>query len=90
METFILELAFDRDNARRVQVRPAHRQYLKALLDRGQLVTAGPWADDSGALMIYRAVDEAAVRALLAADPYLIEEAVSIVSLRRWTPILPA
>jgi uncharacterized protein YciI len=89
METFILELAFGRDNARRLQVRPAHRTYLKTLLDRGQLVTAGPWADDSGAMIIYRVADEPAARALLAADPYLIEDTVSVVSLRHWTPILP-
>jgi len=88
--TFVLELAFDRDNERRLTVRPAHRDYLRALHAEGSLVTAGPWADDSGALLVYDCPDEAAVRQILAADPYFVADAVSIRSLRQWTPIIPA
>src|SRR5262249_22457924 len=35
--------------------RPTHRQYLTGLLQTGRLVAAGPFADDSGALIVYEA-----------------------------------
>jgi uncharacterized protein YciI len=90
MATFVLEFAFDGENNRRLAVRPAHRDYLRALHAEGRLVSAGPWADDSGALLVYDCPDEAAVRQILAADPYIVADVVSIRSLREWTPILPS
>jgi uncharacterized protein YciI len=73
MAKFVLELAFDKDTGKRLQRRPKHRDYLQSLLAQGKLVMAGPWKNDSGALLVFDAAD-----------------AVSIVSLREWTPILPA
>lgn len=90
MAKFVLELGFDRDHEQRLAARPAHRDYLRTLHDEGRLVTAGPWADDSGALLVYDCRDETAVRQILAADPYIVADVVSIRSLREWTPILPA
>jgi hypothetical protein len=29
--TYVLELAFDKDNGRRMEVRPSHREYLRQL-----------------------------------------------------------
>lgn len=89
MATFVLELRFDKDNERRLAVRPEHRRYLRGLLERGKLRTAGPWGDDSGAMIVYEVADEAEAHALLAADPYTAADAVTVVSLREWTPILP-
>lgn len=89
MAKFVLQLAFDRDNERRLAVRDEHRAYLCALLERGALSMAGPWADDSGALIVYEAADEAAARALLAVDPYTTAGVVTVASLREWRPLLP-
>ena len=50
MPTYVVELAFDKDNDRRMEVRPSHREYLQRLHAEGRLVTAGPFADDTGAL----------------------------------------
>jgi len=36
-------------------VRPAHRIYVKGLMEQGRLITGGPFTDDSGALLIYEA-----------------------------------
>jgi hypothetical protein len=44
-----------------VATRPAHRRRLTELHERDALLAAGPWADDSGALLIFR-LDEPAVR----------------------------
>lgn len=88
MARFVLELSF-KNNERRLEVRPAHRDYLRSLVEKGKLVTAGPFADDSGALLVYEAADEAEVREVLAADPYTTADVYDIVQLREWTPVLP-
>ena len=87
MAVFVLELAFDQDEEARLAVRPAHREYLKELFDRGSLVMSGPLADDSGALLVYEAPDAGAAEAIIAADPYTDSGGVRRVSLREWTPI---
>jgi uncharacterized protein YciI len=88
MARFVLQLTF-KNEARRLEVRPAHRDYLRGLLDEGRLVTAGPFADDKGALLIYEAADEAEIRDILAHDPYTAADVYDIELLREWTPILP-
>lgn len=50
--------------------RPAHRAYLTALLNEGKLFASGPYADGSGALIIYEADSDADAEALLKADPF--------------------
>ena len=78
------------DEAKRLETRPRHREYLRSLLERGQLHGSGPWADDSGALIIYEAPDEAAARALLAADPFSQSPGIiTDVQLREWNRVLP-
>jgi uncharacterized protein YciI len=57
---YVLELAFDGDE-RRLAARPAHRERLARLRAGGTLLMAGPWADDSGALLIFR-TDESGLR----------------------------
>jgi uncharacterized protein YciI len=51
-------------------LRPTHRAYLTSLLESGQLVAAGPFADNYGSLIIYEAADAAAAEAILKADPF--------------------
>jgi len=52
------------------------------------LVAAGPWADDSGALIVYSAPDSASVENLLEADPYVAEGVGGERTLREWSPIM--
>jgi uncharacterized protein YciI len=52
------------------EVRPIHRQYLTSLKEQGKLVVAGPFTDDSGALIVYEAESKEAAEALLKADPF--------------------
>ena len=70
------------------QVRPRHRAYLEQLLAQGKLLASGPWTDDSGALILYDAADEAEARALLAADP--VSQTPSVladVHLKEWSRV---
>ena len=92
MAKFVLELAFDRNNTERLQLRPKHRDHLQLLVAQGKLVMAGPWKDDSGALLVFDVADEREMNDILARDPYgyNVLDAVSIVRLREWAPILPA
>jgi uncharacterized protein YciI len=82
-----LELAFD-DSPQRLAARPAHRRRLAALHAAGALVMAGPWADDSGALLVF-AADRAGVDRVLADDPYYRTEGVRVVGVREWLPVVP-
>jgi uncharacterized protein YciI len=79
----VLELAFD-DDPRRLAARPAHRRRLAAL---PQLVMAGPWGDDSGALLVFDA-DRSEVDRVMAEDPYYTTAGVRVVALREWRPIV--
>ena len=88
MALFALQLKFT-DPDRRMEVRPAHREYLHALKDAGKLVTAGPFADQTGALLIYDVADEAELRDILAKDPYTAADVYEIATLTEWQPLFP-
>ena len=83
---FVLELSLN-DHPRRLAARAAHRQRLAALRAAGQLVMAGPWRDDSGALLVFRA-DRAGMDTIMAADPYYTTPGVTVTALRQWKPIV--
>lgn len=51
-------------------VRPAHRQYLASLKEKGQLAASGPFTDGYGALIVYEAPTPEAAEQLLRADPF--------------------
>lgn len=90
MAKFAAVLTFGDDSAR-LAARPRHRAYLEQLLREGKLVQSGPWADDSGALLIYEAADQVAAAALLAADPYSQTAGVVAASMiKEWTVVFPA
>ncbi|HET6298589.1 MAG TPA: muconolactone Delta-isomerase family protein [Kribbella sp.] len=88
MALFAVQLRFT-DTDRRMQVRPAHRDYLTSLKEAGKLVTAGPFADQTGALLIYDVADEAELRDILAKDPYTPADVYEIAALDEWQPLFP-
>lgn len=83
---FVLELEFSEDPSR-LAARPAHRERLLSLNAAGLLVMAGPWADDTGALLIF-STDRAGAEQILADDPYYAAPGVRVTSLREWKPIV--
>jgi len=50
--------------------RPAHREYLKKLLDSDRLVISGPFTDDTGGILVYEANSAAEAEALIRDDPF--------------------
>ncbi|MGI5350731.1 YciI family protein [Streptomyces sp. CA-250714] len=83
----ILELAFT-GHPERLAARPAHRERLARLHAEGRIVAAGPWADDSGAALIFD-VPRTELDAIMAADPYYSTPGVRVVSIRDWAPVVP-
>jgi uncharacterized protein len=70
---------------KRMQHRAEHRAYLNRLVDEGSLLMAGPFADERGGLIVFEAEDEAAVRRLMADDPFTIEGVFATTEIRPWT-----
>ncbi|GAA3704164.1 hypothetical protein GCM10022224_082210 [Nonomuraea antimicrobica] len=83
---YVLELAFTA-TPERLAARPAHRTFLNRLHEEGRLVAAGPWADDTGAQLVF-ATDREGVDAILATDPYYRTPGVQVVSVREWNPVV--
>ncbi len=69
------------------EVRPVHRQYLTSLKEQGKLVAAGPFTDDSGALIVYEAESLGAAEALLKADPFHTSGIFLKWQLRPWNTV---
>jgi uncharacterized protein YciI len=82
----VVELTFSDDPAR-LAARPAHRDRLLRLHAAGELLMAGPWGDDSGAQLIFRA-DRARLDEIIAGDPYYRTDGVRIGSIREWRPVV--
>jgi uncharacterized protein YciI len=82
---YVIELEFD-DNPLRLAARPTHRERLLELHTSGRLVMAGPWSDDSGAMLVFR-TDRDGLDEILAADPYYTTPGVRIKVVRQWNPI---
>ena len=70
--------------------RPAHRAYLTSLLEKGQLFASGPYADGSGALIVYEADTPDAAEALLKADPFHAAGVFLTWTMRPWKVVFQA
>ena len=84
---YVVELAFD-GNPARLALRPAHRDKLTALHAAGKVRLAGPYADESGALLVFDVPDEEALDAIIADDPYYAADGVRIVRRTQWNTVV--
>jgi len=82
-----VQVAFAPEAEARLAHRPQHRERLAALLAEGTLIAAGPYADESDALLLFDA-DRAAVEAAIADDPYYRADGVTVVSIADWSPVI--
>ncbi len=90
MAKFAYMFTFADNTEERLATRPAHREYLAGLLEQGKLVASGPFVDDTGALIIYEAADEAEVRELIANDPYSEIGVAASWTLNEWNRVYNA
>lgn len=70
------------------EVRPRHRDYLLALAEQGRVAVAGPMADNTGGLALFRADDLDDLHKMIDADPYYTEGAVAERTVREFIPVL--
>lgn len=75
------------DDPARLELRPRHRELLQGLHERGLVVAAGPFEDQSGALLLFATDDTAEVKAALAEDPYYSAPGVEVVTIQPWTVV---
>lgn len=84
---WIVRLSFD-GNPARLELRPAHRERLTALHAEGRVRMAGPYADGTGAVVVFDVPDRATLDGLIAEDPYYGAAGVTV-DVREWTAIIP-
>ncbi|HEY1759106.1 MAG TPA: YciI family protein [Bryobacteraceae bacterium] len=85
---FAATIEYTRDAAKIGAARPAHREYLKKLLDSGNLAISGPFTDDSGGLLIYEADTLEQAEALIREDPFAKAGVFLNWTIRGWKPIM--
>ena len=85
---FAAVIEYVQDKAKVQQHRPVHRQYLTGLREKGQLVVAGPFTDDSGGLIVYEAPSREEAEKLILADPFHQHGIFLRYQLRPWNPVL--
>ncbi|MEO6530032.1 MAG: YciI family protein [Specibacter sp.] len=89
MSIFAVEYVYGVEaEAARVEHRPAHRQWLAGQAEAEVVLASGPYADGAGALLIFRAADEACLRELLAQDPMCSGGGVTGLKISAWNPVI--
>ena len=81
---YVSYVKFVSDSARVDRVKAAHQSYAQAIKANGGLIMAGPFADDSGAMFIYRARSKDEALALVKSDPYHAEGVLESYALSEW------
>jgi len=78
------------DGARlRPQVRPAHLDNLRPLVQRGKVVLAGPFTDGSGSLIVIDMDSEAQAMAFAHGDPYVTQGVFERVEVKPFRKVFP-
>lgn len=72
----------------RIQMhRSAHREYVGKLRGEGKIVMAGPFSDDSGALIVYEADSIEGARALIESDPFNRNGVFESYQMKEWNQL---
>jgi uncharacterized protein len=78
------------DGARlRPQVRQAHLDNLRPLVDRGKVVLAGPFTDGSGSLIVVDMDSEAQAAAFARSDPYVTQGVFERIEVKPFRKVFP-
>ena len=85
---FVIYAKYTGDKEKVLAHRPAHREYMRKLLDEGKLIAAGPFADDSGGLFIYDVESSEVASTMVTKDPFSIKGVFEEVIVKEWTLVL--
>ena len=89
MAHFLLEYRYV-DQVARMAARDEHLAYMRRLNAAGSVLLAGPFTDDTGAIVVYTVPDRAAAQDLVDGDPYTVAGATTGHTLREWQVVVPA
>ena len=88
MTVFAVEYVYAANSTEtRNEVRPAHREWTGSLAQDGVIVASGPYGDGAGALLIFKAADEAALNEVLRQDPFAAAGVISGIRTTEWAPV---
>jgi uncharacterized protein len=74
---------------RRVPLRPAHLNYARPFVDRGELILAGALANPpDAAILLFRTDSPSQVQEFAESDPYVIGGLVKRWWVREWTTVV--
>ena len=65
-----------------------HARFMDALFDAGTVVLGGPFADDTGSLVILEADSPQAARAIYQGDPWTKHDVLVVGDAKEWTIFL--
>ncbi|MFC8040622.1 YciI family protein [Paenarthrobacter sp. NPDC057355] len=89
MTVFAVEYVYVADSdALRDEARPAHRAWLAELAENDRLLASGPYGDGAGALLIFKAAEEAELNNLLKQDPFAEAGVIAGIRTTEWAPII--
>lgn len=93
MATFAVLYDYSPDSAdARDEYRPAHREFLAGLQERGLILLRGPYSDDApaGALLIGRADTAQELERALDDDPFWLQHLIARRTVREWAVLSPS
>lgn len=92
MNTFVILYHYAPDSQKILEIRPQHREFLKALKDERKLIGSGPFTDgQGGALIVIRLPEPATAEdaaELMDRDPFHTGGAISARTIHSWDPVL--
>lgn len=67
--------------------RPEHREWTSGLAQEGTILASGPYGDGAGALLIFKAADQAALNSILKQDPFAAAGVIAGTRITQWSPV---
>jgi uncharacterized protein YciI len=88
MAWFLVEITYVQEKM--PEVRPRHRDFLRALAEQGRVAVAGPLGDGTGGITLYQADDEGHLEETIDQDPYFLEGVIAERTVREFKPVIGA
>lgn len=87
MAIYAITYRYDESKADAItEVRPTHREFLKGVYEAGDLLASGPLGTN-GALLIVKADDAEAAKAVIAEDPFYGADIIVETTATEWKPV---
>lgn len=88
MSTYAVSYTYTDDVATRDEVRPSHRDFLRALNAQGVVRASGPVDGGIGALVVVEAASAQDALAILDDDPFATSGVIAERSVRQWDVVI--